>query len=335
MQQTITPAPATQEAVAAPTQRLPHFPVTFFAVVMGLAGTSLGWTRASQILGAPAFIGQALLWFALITFLAITGTYAFKAIRHTDAVRGELAHPVRLAFVPTASISLLLLATASLESAPTLSMILWWVGMVGQFGLTLYVLSAWLTRPTFAAGHVTPAWFIPPVGMIVVPLAGVSHAPAELSWFAFSVGIVFWVGLLPLVLSRLFLHEQPLPAQLLPTLAILIAPPAVGFLALQRLNDGVLTDVGRVLFYSAIAFFILFVAQLPLLRRLPFFLSWWAYGFPLAALSVAATVMSQYFDSAVSDIAAWGILGGLSVLVALLLVRTVAAMVGGRICVPE
>lgn len=89
MQQTITPAPATQETVAAPTQRLPHFPVTFFAVVMGLAGTSLGWTRASQILGAPAVIGQALLWFALITFLAITGTYAFKAIRHTDAVRGS------------------------------------------------------------------------------------------------------------------------------------------------------------------------------------------------------------------------------------------------------
>jgi len=39
------------------------------------------------------------------------------------------------------------------------------------------------------------------------------------------VGLGYWLALLPVILNRLFLHG-PLPPQLTPTLAILIAPPA-------------------------------------------------------------------------------------------------------------
>ncbi len=302
---------------------------------MGLAGTSLAWTRGAQLLGGPKIIGEALFWVAFAAFLAIAIAYSTKAVRHPASVRAEFHHPVRLAFAPTMSIGLLLLATASIDFYPNLSAVLWWIGMAAQFILTLYVVSAWLSRPTFAAGHVTPAWFIPPVGMIVVPLAGVSHAPLELSWFAFSVGIVFWLGLLPVVLTRLFLHEQPLPPQLMPTLAILIAPPAVGFLALQRLHGGELNDFSRILFYSAVFFAALFIAQLGQLRRLPFFISWWAYSFPLAALSIATTVMASQFNSLAADVTAWVVLSALSALIALIVVRTTAAMAQGKICVPE
>lgn len=302
---------------------------------MGLAGTSLAWTRAAKVLNAPEVIGLILFWLALAAFAVIVVAYIIKAMKHVESVRAELHHPVRLAFAPTASIALLLLATASLDFYPTLSAVLWWVGMAAQFILTLYVVSAWLSRPTFALGHVTPAWFIPPVGMIVVPLAGVSHAPLELSWFAFSVGISFWLGLLPLVLNRLFLHEQPIPPQLLPTLAILIAPPAVGFLALQRLQGGELTDFSRILFYTAVFFAALFLAQIRRLHNLPFFISWWAYGFPIAAFSVATTAMTAHFNAPAADVVAWVVLGALSALIVLVSVRTVNAMAQGKICVPE
>lgn len=82
--------------------------------------------------------------------------------------------------------------------------------------------------------HVTPAWFIPVVGMVAAPLAGVTFGPIEVSWFFFSAGLVFWAALLPMVLTRLFIHDQPVPGQLLPTLAVLIAPPAVAFLSYLR-----------------------------------------------------------------------------------------------------
>ncbi|CAI9418891.1 hypothetical protein HIDPHFAB_03429 [Nocardioides sp. T2.26MG-1] len=181
--------------------RLAHFPVTFFATVMGLAGLSLAWARAAEVLDVPDWVGKGLFWLSLVVYGAVLLAYLAKLVRHPDAVREELAHPVRLSFVPTITIGMLLVATAGQHISPTLAEALWWVGASGQLALTLYVLSAWINRPTFTADHVTPAWFIPVVGMIVVPLAGVSFADDEVSWFFFAVGVTFWLPLLAVVLS--------------------------------------------------------------------------------------------------------------------------------------
>ncbi|MCU0264927.1 MAG: SLAC1 anion channel family protein [Actinomycetia bacterium] len=315
--------------------RLAHFPVTFFAVVMGLAGGALAWQRAAEVLGAPDGVGRAMFWVAATAYAAVLLAYLAKLVRYPAAVRAELHHPVRLAFVPTVTIALLLVAAAGQEVAATLSAAAWWVGTVGQLVLTLYVLTAWISRPVFGMQHVTPAWFIPVVGTLAVPLAGVTHGPVEVSWFFFSIGVVFWAALLPLVFTRLFVHDEPVPARLLPTLAVLIAPPAVAMLALLRLAPDGFGAGARVLYYSALFFGLLFVASAGQLRRLPFFLSWWAYSFPAAALSVSTTVMAREVGGTVLEVLAWTLLAVVSALLAVLAVRTVLAMVGGRVCVPE
>ncbi len=315
--------------------RLSHFPVTFFATIMGLAGLSLAWQRAATVLGAPEAVGEAVFWAALALYVAVFVAYLLKAVLFPAAVRHELHHPVRLAFVPTATIGLLLLATAGQDIARGLAGGLWWAGAAGQLVLTLYVLSAWISRPTFGMKHVTPAWFIPVVGMVVVPLAGVTFGPLEVSWFFYSVGFVFWLALLPMVLTRLFIHEEPVPGQLLPTLAVLIAPPAVAFLSYLRLTGGELDIFARVLFYTSAFFALLFFFQVGRLHRLPFFLSWWAYAFPLAGLSVATLVMDREIGGAFFMVSAWVVLVAVTALVALLAVRTASAIARGRICIPE
>lgn len=326
----VEPAPAD----AGP--RLAHFPVTFFATVMGLAGLSLAWARAAVVFDVPAVIGEVLFWISLAVYVAVLLAYVAKLIRHPHAVREELAHPVRLSFVPTVTIALLLLAAAGQQTATSLAEVLWWVGAGGQLLLTLYVLSAWMNRPTFALDHVTPAWFIPVVGMVVVPLAGVRFADIEVSWFFFAVGVTFWIPLLALVLSRLFVHDKPVPQRLLPTLAVLIAPPAVASVAYLRLvPEGGDTAVPRILYYVALFFALLFLAQVNRLRRLPFFLSWWAYSFPLAALSVATSVMADEVGGWFFTVASWTFLIAVSALVGLLVTRTATAMIRGQICVPE
>jgi tellurite resistance protein len=95
--------------------------------------------------------------------------------------------------------------------------------------LTLDMLRTWISDTRFRPAHLHPAWFIPVVGNLVVPLAGVGHAPAQVCWLFFSVGLVYWLALLPIVLGRLFVGD-PLPARLTSTLAILVAPPAVAAL---------------------------------------------------------------------------------------------------------
>lgn len=68
-----------------------------------------------------------------------------------------------------------------------------------------------------------------------MPIAGVQHGFSELSWFFFSIGVVFWLVLLTIIFNRMFFH-QPLPGKLLPTLFILIAPPGAGFVSWLQLN---------------------------------------------------------------------------------------------------
>jgi tellurite resistance protein len=331
-----TVQPVYVEGEAPGRTRLANFPVTFFAVVMGLGGLTLAWQRAAAVLDAPELIGKALFWITAVVYLAILVAYLAKLARHPGAVRAELHHPVRLAFMPTSAIALLLLATAADPYLPHVAGALWWAGVLTQLPMTLYVLSAWISRPAFGLQHITPAWFIPVVGNLVVPLAGAEHGPAELSWFFFSFGLVFWAALLPLVLTRLFIHEQPIPPQLLPTLAVLLAPPAVAFLDYLRMEPDGFGTFARVLYYTALFFGLLVLAQFATLRRVPFFLSWWAYSFPLAALTAATVVMAAALGKPAALVAlSWVLLAGLSLLLVTLAVRTAAAMAGGRICVPE
>jgi hypothetical protein len=111
----------------------------------------------------------------------------------------------------------------------------------------------------------------------------------EISWLFFSAGLVFWIVLLTLVMNRLIFHD-PLPARLLPTLVILIAPPAVAFLAYTRLT-GDIDAFARILLNSGYVFAAIVATQIGKFMRLPFALSWWALSFPVAALTIASFLL--------------------------------------------
>lgn len=316
-------------------QRLEHLPITVFGAAMGLAGLALAWRRASALSGAPVLVGQVLFWVALVGFGAMAVGYLVKAVVHPDAVRAEAAHPVRLAFLPTPGIALVLLAAAGQDLAPRLAEGLWWTGAAAQLVLTLYVVSAWIGQQHFTWAHVTPAWFIPVVGLSAAPLAGGRFAPGGISWFFLGTGLVFWIALLPLVLGRLVLQGEPLPAKLAPTLAILIAPPAVVLLAYLRLvEDPFGTPLPQVLFGVAVFFALLVAAQAPVLVRAPFAISAWAYSFPLAALSAATTVMSDQYGGILVPVS-WSLLAVVSLVVTALVVRTARAILADTLFVPE
>jgi tellurite resistance protein len=314
-------------------QRLEHFPVSFFASVMGTTGLAIAWKKAHHVLGLPAEIGNALQWWALALFGLLALAYLAKLATHRDAVKQEFAHPVRLNFFPAASISLLLLAVAFGETLPALAQGFWTLGALLHLSFTLVVMSSWIHHTRYDIKHANPAWFIPVVGNIIVPIAGVSFAPPTVSWFFFSVGLVFWLVLMTIVMNRLFFHE-PLPERLTPTLFILIAPPAVGFLAWVRLNHGEIDAFARILYHVALFLTLLLASNALRFFRLRFFLSTWAYSFPLAAMTIATLVMAEH-DPGLFVPLAWVLLSVLSAVLALLTLRTAQGMLRGEICVPE
>ena len=313
--------------------RLENFPVTFFAVMMGLLGLVLAMTAAETAAGAEGNVSQFILGAAVAVFAVLVFFYGLKIVRHPLAVKAEWDHPVRIAFFPTISISLLLLGTALAPRIPDLAYVVWSAGAAAQALLALSVVANWIGHRPFQHVHLGPAWFIPAVGNVIVPVAGANLGFIELSWLFFSAGLVFWVVLLTLVMNRLIFHD-PLPARLVPTLVILIAPPAVAFIAYFRLN-GEVDTFARILLNSGYVFAGIVLTQVGKFTRLPFALSWWALSFPVAALTIASFLYAGQAHSEGHRIIGTVLLVLLAVIVVGLLFRTARAIASRKICMPE
>jgi tellurite resistance protein len=310
---------------------LKHFPVSWFSMIMGLGGCALAWARTANVLAVSPFIGEGLLVVTGLLFLLLLGMYAAKLLLHPAEVLADFSHPIRMNFVPTVSIALLILSIGLLQPHPYLSRLLWIAGTLLHLGLTFYVMTVWVHHSQFEIAHLNPAWFIPVVGNILVPIAGARHFDHEISWFFFSIGIVFWPVLLAVIFYRLIFHP-PLPERLFPTLFILIAPPAVGFISYFALTAEI--DIfARILYYTGLFFTLLLAVQTGRFARLKFTLSWWAYSFPLAAITIASLLMYETLGTPMFGLIAIALLAVLNVLIIGLLVRTVIAVIRGEVCV--
>ena len=322
------------ETIGAVEPRLAHFPVTFYATVMGLAGLTLASHAAEAAWNLPGLLSALGLTATILAFAAISGAYTLKYLRFRSHLLEEWAHPVRKAFFPAISISLLLIAAALAESAPWLARVVWLCGAGVQAGMVLAVVSGWIGHRPFQPLHISPAWFIPAVGNVVAPVAGVQLGFVELSWLFFSAGLIFWLVLLTLVMNRLIFHD-PLPGKLLPTVTILIAPPAVTFLAWIQLNGAQIDAFARILLNIAYVFAALVAVQAPKFRTIPFALSWWALSFPVAALTIASIRYGALAHSPMhTAIGAFLFVVLLGIMVGLIL-RTATAIRRNEICVPE
>lgn len=320
-------------AIDAEHDRLENFPIAFFAVVMGLCGLTLALRAAEHALG----LGHDASWIATLgsagVFAAILMIYLYKTLRHPNEVVAEWRHPIRIAFFPAISISLLLLAIALQPTHPEIAEPLWLTGAALQGALTLAVVANWIGHKPYQPVHLSPAWFIPAVGNVVAPVAGAPLGYGELCWLFFAAGLLFWIVLLTLVMNRLVFHE-PLAGRLTPTLTILMAPPAVAFIAYYRL-EGDLDAFARILLNSAYVFAGVVLTQTVKISRLPFALSWWALSFPVAALSIASLLFAEASGSAIHRAIGLGLVALTIAIVLGLAARTVFAVRARAICHPE
>jgi tellurite resistance protein len=313
--------------------RLRLLPVTFFTMVMGLSGLAIAWRRAESVFHLDVPVSEGPLLLAVLSLLALLVLYGLKLLRFPDAVRAELAHPVQLNFFPAVSISVILIAIALLTWFPTAAGVLWALGSGLHLLLTLYVMGVWMHQQQFEIQHINPAWFLPVVGNVLVPIAGVPLGFVEVSWFYFSVGMVFWLLLFAIILYRVLFHH-PLPERLMPTFFILIAPPAVGFIAYLELAGGI-DPFARVLYYIGLFLTLLLLTQASRFFAIQYYLSWWAYSFPLAAITIATFAMYEQTGMDVFAVIAWALLTLVTLLVAYLLYRTFRAVRTKSICIPN
>ncbi len=318
---------------AAATARLQHLPVSLFSVVMGLSGLTIAWRKALTIGELNTGPATAMAALTIGIFITIAALYLTKVVRHRDSVLAELHHPIKLNFFGTIPVSLVLLSIISMPMSHTLAQGFWLTGVVMQFTVLMVVMNAWMHQKQFKTDHLNPAWFIPAVGNILVPLSGIDLGFVETSWFFFSVGLLFWLVLLTIVFNRILFHE-PIPIKLMPTLFILIAPPAIGFMSYLKLTDSY-DSFAHVLYYNALFFTALLAVQFRHFLRLPFFLSSWAYSFPLAAVTTASWRMFEITAKPGVQSIALALLAITSTVILTLFVKTALAVSRDQICVPD
>jgi len=313
--------------------KLEFLPVSFFSVVMGLSGFTIALEKAEEIFVLPFHFSGVMLALSATVFVLLTAAYGAKIIRFREAVVKEMNHPIKLSFFPTFSISLILLSIALLPFSIQASFPLWAIGTIFHLGFTLFVLSRWINHTTFDIQHSNPSWFIPMVGNILVPIGGVAHGFPEVSWFFFSIGVLFWLVLLTIFINRVIFHA-PLPEKLVPTFFILIAPPAAGFISYFKLTGG-LDSFSRFLFYTALFFLILLLSLYRKFMRIRFFLSWWAYSFPVAAFAIASMLMYKQLQTGILLALSCFMLVLLTLIILVLAAKTLAALQRGHICVED
>lgn len=334
-------APAQAPAAAAHATQgwLARVPAPVFAPAMGVAGLGLCWRdgEGHWPQAVPHGIGDAVLASSGVLLAVAVALYAAKLVLHLKAVRLDLAHPAQAGLLGQLPVALLLLAEAALPHARPVAAALACAGAVLGAGLMLVLARGWVLR-SHAAEHLGPAWLIPVIALLMVPLVGVRLGAVEASWAMFSAGLFAWLALLPLLAARLMFHD-PLPARAQPTLAILVAPPAVAFLAYLVLQDtGAgpprVDGIARLLFYAAAATGILMATLVPRLLRTPFGLSWWAFTMPLAALVLTLFAYADLTANAtVSSAAAVG-LGIITLSTGFVAARTLIALLSGRLIGP-
>lgn len=314
---------------------LKHLAPGWFATVMGLAGLSLAWHAAVPLLGDGAgAAGLVVSALALLAFLALAAASLLRLQRHPQAWADDLKHPVRHVFVAAVPVSLILLVTAAVAAGLTGPWLvaLWALGAAAQLGTTVWIMARWW-RAGAGGGlpwaTLTPALFIPIVGNVLVPLAGVPLGQVAWSAAQFGVGALFWPVVLVLLLVRI--AQQGLwPERLLPASFILLAPPAVVGLALLRLGAPLVVAWAL---WGVALFTLAWVATL--LRRIadqPFGMAHWSLSFPLAAVTVLTLRLVPEGAPALLGVA---LLAATSLLVAALLLATWRGLRQGSLLVPE
>jgi len=329
----------------------------WFAAVMGTGVFAI--TTHSLSLRWPwlALPAEMLHWFNSGLFLVLAVPWLMRWLAFRQAAMQTMMHPVQANFYPTFSIALLVLAAQWLTFSPHIEVALaiWWLGVLVHFVFSFAVVFIMFRGEHVAVDHVTPAHFIPAVGLVVMPLAGgplLAHMEGAWHEWMLTINIIglgagsmMYLGLFGLALHRKYLHK-PAHGALTPTIWIHLAPIGaipVGLMNIvEQLPYPSARETATVLMLLVWGFGVwwLVIASLLTLSaraagELPFALSWWGFTFPVgafAAESLRLTTILGWGSTFAIGLAAWLLL---CFFWTITLVRTARGVASGALFQPS
>lgn len=307
-------------------------PLNAFGAAFGLTGLAGTWTTAAGTLGAPAWIGEAVWALAALVGSATLATYVARAGRWRD-VGADLRHPVLGPFAALVPVTLGLHGAHLAVRTPTLGRALVLVAAVGAVAFGAWFVGRMLTEPREPA-VVHGGYLLPTVAasfLVGQSLAAVGHPLAGTAFVA--AGVLFWLLVGAVVVARL-LTGPALAAPLLPTLAIVSAPPAVAGNAWWVVAGapGAGGLAGAPMHLALVGTMLaLLLPHLTLLRRyarLPFATGFWAFTFTAASSATYAVHVLGVVGGPTATAGSWTAVVAATALIAGIGARSLVALTG-------
>ncbi|RFA13107.1 hypothetical protein B7R22_13990 [Subtercola boreus] len=311
-----------------------RIPLNTLAVAFGLAGLAGVWSLAVTDLGAPDGIAEFLWVVTAIAWIWLVVAHALRGRRTTDRLVDQLRHPAQGPIAALVPIVMMLLGAHLHSSLPAAG---FWVVVVGLAATVLF--AGWIVARWIGGGlepdAVHGGYFLPTVaaGFIGATAAAKIGLPT-VALGAFAIATLFWVVVFALLLARLALRPS-LPAPLMPTLAIIVAPPAVGGTAWLTITGG---HTGAVDYSLAALTVLMVVVQLALARSylaLPFTLGFWSFTFPFAAVSAYGVEWLALERPAGWQVAAWVIVTLITLFIIGIAARTLRLVFTSATILPD
>jgi tellurite resistance protein len=272
---TVAPRPETTRP--APRRITPNL----FAISFGLAGVAQTWSTAARLTPAPAAVAAAL-WVLDGAVWLTTLAFYLRSLSVGRRWRTELADRIFGPFVSVPAIVGMLLAGGLEPHAHVAGLALYFGSLVVALALAGHLIAVWALDDA-PSTHWHPGYYLPSVG---APIVGAAEAAtfgyASLARLLFGFGVISWVLIGGILLHHLVGQER-LPEPLLPTMAILVAPPVVAGNAWFAINGTHIDDLALGLAGYAVLMVIVQFSLIPAYRTAPFGPGWWSFSFPYAA----------------------------------------------------
>jgi tellurite resistance protein TehA-like permease len=270
-------------------ERLSRYPTPVGGLALGVASLGLVW----EAQGPVPWAAEAAAGFAAVLLVLL----AIRFVLHPATLAHDLGNPVAGAVVPTFAMAWMTVSVTLRQAAEPLGALVWLTAVV----LHAVFLAAFLRHQarSFRLERMVPAWFVPPVGIIVAAVTfrgaqdGLGRSLAE---WALAFGMVAYAVMLPIMFYR-FIFESNVPPAAMPTIAILAAPASlsmVGYLALVEPPDPV-----PVLILEGIAVLMTLIVLVAFTRLLvlPFSPGYAAFTFPLAISATAQFAFAEQLSA--------------------------------------
>lgn len=276
--------------------RINHLNIAFFARIMWFWWLSIASHKLEEVYKLWFNFSIYIFCFSIIFFVFISILYIAKVYINFKDVKADFMHPVKSNFFPWIGKIFIIFSIWFLSINIEIARYLFIFWVFWQFIFTIIIFRRWMIK-NMEIKELNPLWFLPIVWNILVPVAWVKLWYIELSLFFFSIWIIMWFVMFTIMINRIVFHNF-LPEKLIPTLIILIAPPSVAMLALMNLNNWEISDIWKIFYYFSLFMFIVIATKINIFSKIKFYMSWWAYSFPIAVLTTATFVFyekTQYY----------------------------------------